>query len=64
MSRRTSIPQFVNSARPMILSIAEGLCCPHCRTKVRACDVDLPERGVRIICRECHRDVLIAEPVS
>jgi hypothetical protein len=64
MSPRSSIPQFVNSARPSIVSIAEGLNCPHCHTEVRACDVDLPERGVRTICRRCHRDIFIVEPVS
>jgi len=44
---------------PYEVRLANGLTCPHCGHALRASDVGIHGHAVLMICRGCHRDVLI-----
>jgi hypothetical protein len=39
--------------------LASKLRCPHCMRLLRATDIDVDFGDVRLICRGCHRDILM-----
>jgi hypothetical protein len=41
-----------------------GLRCPHCQTEIRPNDVEETGDGLLLICRHCHRDILVVEEAS
>jgi hypothetical protein len=42
-----------------VVRLVAGLPCPYCRCELRAQDVELLDHGdVRIVCPDCHRDLL------
>ena len=61
--KQTTSPQIWSSFHlGAAVRLVAGVHCPNCATETRACDVELLENGdVRIVCGECHRDLLTIE---
>jgi hypothetical protein len=47
--------------RNHIVHVAEGLPCPICKAEIRGCDTEETNDGCRIVCHDCHRDILVVE---
>jgi hypothetical protein len=44
-----------------VVRLAAGLHCPHCQRELRPTDVELSDRGLRVVCQGCHGDLLTTE---
>jgi hypothetical protein len=47
-----------------VVRLVTKLRCPHCRRELKATDIDLDFGDVHLICRGCHRDVLVIGAAS